>query len=72
MLRRHQRAVIESGAARTMPVNSARGWIFLRLPLERAAFNIAKNQPILRRLFKCKGLPRPEATLKSHGIECQD
>jgi hypothetical protein len=22
--------------------------------------------------FKCKGLPRPEATLKSHGIECQD
>jgi hypothetical protein len=22
--------------------------------------------------FKCKGLPRPEATLESHGIECQD
>ncbi len=22
--------------------------------------------------FKCKGLPRPDATLKSHGIECQD
>jgi hypothetical protein len=22
--------------------------------------------------FKCEGLPHPEATLKSHGIECQD
>ena len=22
--------------------------------------------------FKCEGLPQPEATLKSHGMECQD
>jgi hypothetical protein len=22
--------------------------------------------------FKCEGLPQPEATLRSHGIECQD
>ena len=51
MLRRHQRPVIESGDARTMPVNSARDWIFLGLPLERAAFNIAKNQPISREFF---------------------
>jgi hypothetical protein len=36
------------------------------------ASSIAKNQPISRELFKCKGLPRPEATLESHGIECHD
>jgi hypothetical protein len=26
----------------------------------------------LKVFFKCKGLPRPEATLESRGIECQD
>ena len=29
-----------------------------------------KHRPF--EFFTCKGLPRPEATLKSHGIECQD
>jgi hypothetical protein len=26
----------------------------------------------IKEFIECKGLPRPEATLKSHGIECQD
>ena len=29
-------------------------------------------QPLQAELFECKGLPRPEATLESHGIECRD
>jgi hypothetical protein len=63
-------------AGSTMPLGRRSkafvGFLAVLIRLANRSTNDLTYSILTDGFFKCKGLPRPEATLKSHGIQCQD